>query len=311
MIVICIIAVIAGAALAFWFGCMWYKQNKRMQELIVQIDHFQIHGKEPLQETLQEGIFANLNNQIARLEEQFCFYQSRGIKREEEMIHFVENMTHQMNNAVTALQIQLDLLQFREDFAESESYQKSQACLEQLKQDIDRILKASQLAEGKIRMVYEKLELREELMVCISRLHPIAAEREVAVRLEQGKNVWLQGDAFWLSQAFENILKNAIEHSRENQMVQIRLDDSGREVHIRVEDEGDGILQEDLPELFTRFSRGSAAKAGYGIGLAMAKDIIEAHHGTLTAGNRQKGGAWFEAAIPVLNGSKTYIHSEK
>ena len=70
-----------------------------------------------------------------------------------------------------------------------------------------------------------------------------------------------------------------------------------------------GIPPEEFPLLFQRFTRGTVSKTGYGIGLSMARDIVEAHHGTLTGSNGKTGGACFSMTLPVLEGSQTYICS--
>lgn len=75
---------------------------------------------------------------------------------------------------------------------------------------------------------------------------------------------------------------------------------------IRVEDSGNGITEQELDNLFRRFYRGSGNKAGYGIGLSMAKDIVEAHHGSIQAGNNIDKGAWFEIRLLCLDGADIY-----
>lgn len=284
-----------------------YVQRRKLRELTEQLEHFLQYPDCPLSETLEEGILANLGNQISRLEQQFLHQTLLSNRREKQVTRFVENMAHQMNNAVTALQIQLDLLRLRTLPEESAALEKTQLCMERLAAEIDRILKSSQLAAGKICMNFESLEAGEILESCISRLQAFAASRGVTVHYERGKKMNLSGDCFWLSQALENIIKNAVEHTKEGSTVAVFLYDETRFVRIRVEDEGDGIPSQMQGELFERFGRRSETKTGYGIGLSMAKDIIDAHHGTLTAGNRVGQGAWFEILLPVLEGEKPYL----
>ena len=174
------------------------------------------------------------------------------------------------------------------------------------KTEIDRILKSSQLASGKIHMIYEPLDLENEVKNCMKKIAPLAEQKGVDLKLDCKKTCTLSGDPFWLSQAVENIIKNAVEHTAQNSRVFITIIDEKRTAVIRIEDEGEGIPVEQQTELFVRFSRGTGEKAGYGIGLSMAFDIVKAHHGTLTAGNREQGGAWFEISIPVLEGTGTY-----
>lgn len=301
IVLLCIAVAAASVILALLAICR--NVQKRHKESSEQIEHFLLYAENPLPETLREGELANLNNQISRLEQQFLYQRAQSVRREEELTRFVENMAHQMKNAVTALQIQLDLLTARLP-EERPTIEKSQACLERLTGEIDRILKSSQLAAGKVPMEFEPLELGAELDACVQRMRPLAEQKRVSLS-RQGE-AGLFGDSFWLSQSFDNLLKNAIEHTPEHTAVTVQILDEGSRIKIRIEDEGPGILPGELPELFARFHRGSEGKAGYGIGLSMAKDVIEAHHGTLTAGNRESGGARFEIQLPRIDGAKTY-----
>lgn len=304
MEILCLCIGAAGLAVGVLFWQARKKEKKRLLELTGQTEHFLLYGEAFLPETLDEGVFANLNNQVSRLEQQLLYQRAQSRQREGEMARFVENMAHQMKNAVTALQIQLDLLTVRLPAEERGSIEKSQACLERLTGEIDRILKSSQLAAGKITMEFEPIDLRAEINACIERLKPLAESRRAALDVEGQARI--SADSFWLAQALENLLKNAIEHTAEGAAVHVRITDQKSLVKIRIEDEGPGIPPEELPELFTRFHRGSAQKAGYGIGLSMAKDIIDAHHGTLSAGNREKTGARFEICLPRIDGAETY-----
>lgn len=296
---------LAGTFAALYALWRLRRQQRRMETLTEQIESFLLYPK-PLLENLDEGAPANLENQVARLEEELLHQQRLDLRREAQMTAFVENMAHQMKNALTALQIQLDLLQLHIAPEQRETLQKSQNCMERLTGEIDRILKSSQLAAGKIRMSFEPRDLRQLISLSVEQLQPIIDSRGVSVEIAGEKMPMLSADAFWLLQALENVIKNAVEHTASGTTVKISLTDEGRNVRILVEDEGTGIPKEELPELFERFHRGSTAKAGYGIGLSMARDIIAAHHGTLSAGNRETCGAWFELRLPVLEGVRPY-----
>lgn len=99
---------------------------------------------------------------------------------------------------------------------------------------------------------------------------------------------------------------NAIEHTDAGGYVSISVTKSNSLIIIRVEDSGNGIAEQELDNLFRRFYRGSGNKAGYGIGLSMAKDIVEAHHGIIQAGNNIDKGAWFEIRLLCLDGADIY-----
>ena len=282
-------------------------QERKLIKLQEQMNRFLIYYKDPLEENLDEGKLANFYNELAKIEQQLLLEHRKEDSREQEFSNFVENIAHQMMNAVTALQIQIDLLHLSEEKSRQEkNLEKAQFCIERMKTEIDRILKSSQLASGKIHMIYEPLDLENEVRNCMKKIAPLAEQKGVDLKLDCKKTCTLSGDPFWLSQAVENIIKNAVEHTAQNSRVFITIIDEKRTAVIRIEDEGERSPVEQQTELFVRFSRGTGEKAGYGIGLSMAFDIVKAHHGTLTAGNREQGGAWFEISIPVLEGTGTY-----
>ena len=282
-------------------------RKKQMKSLTEQIEHFLLYEDEPLPESLSEGSAANLQNLISRLEQQLLVERKAAHHQERQTVRFVENMAHQMKNALTALQIQLDILALNVPDGMGAALGKSQSYMNRLTDEIDKILKSSQLAEGKIRMAFESIDLRRELAACRARLIAIADARNVTIKIDGPETLPLPADPFWLPQALENVIKNAVEHTAPGSTVTVSYSDEMRDIHIQIMDEGSGIPPKELVTLFERFCRGETSKAGYGIGLSMAKDIITAHHGTISARNREGRGALFEIVLPVLNGAKTYV----
>lgn len=300
--------IIASAGLLCCGVLLWRQKQwkKRLDRFTAQIEHFILYPQEPPRESLSEGTVANLYNQIAKLEQMLFLEQSKAKRQERQMTRFIENMAHQMKNALTALQMQLDMLEFHISAETRSTLQKSQACMNRLTGEIDKILKSSQLAEGKISMAFEPIDLREEISACRERLLPIANTRNVTIKIEGQEKLILSADPFWLSQALENVIKNAVEHTAHGSAVTVSYFDERQNVRIQITDKGAGIPPEELVTLFERFHRGETTKAGYGIGLSMARDIILAHHGTISTRNREEQGAVFEIVLPVLEGTSPY-----
>lgn len=282
------------------------RRRRRMDRLTAQIEHFLLYMREPLEESLSEGSAINLRNQISRLEQSLLLQREAARRQEKQTIRFVENMAHQMNNALTALQIQLDMLELYAQDGAPDPLRKSQACMKRLADEMDTILKSSQLAEGKISMAFEAVDLPEELAACRERLGAVAEARGVSVKLEGPERLFLSADPFWLSQALENVIKNAVEHTAPHSEVTVAYADEGRKIRVQVMDQGAGIPPDELGRLFERYHRGETNKAGYGIGLSMAKDVIDRHHGTISVRNREERGAVFEIVLPVLEGALPY-----
>lgn len=225
------------AAVAVW---KMMDQERKLIKLQEQMNRFLIYYKDPLEENLDEGKLANFYNELAKMEQQLLLEHRKEDSREQEFSNFVENIAHQMMNAVTALQIQIDLLQLSaENSRQGKNLEKAQFCIERMKTEIDRILKSSQLASGKIHMIYEPLDLENEVRNCMKKIAPLAEQKGVDLKLDCKETCTLSGDPFWLSQAVENIIKNAVEHTAQNSGVQITVADEKRTVVIRIEDEGE------------------------------------------------------------------------
>lgn len=92
-----------------------------------------------------------------------------------------------------------------------------------------------------------------------------------------------------------NLLKNCMEHTPPGGCVYCQYEQNPLYTQIMIWDLGEGFVKEDIPHLFERFYRGqNAANGGIGIGLALAKEIVESQNGTIRAENRAEGGACFE-----------------
>lgn len=276
--------------------------HKQIQKLTEEINHFLLY-QESHPETLKEGLLYNLTNQIRKLEEQLLYEKQFSHKRETEMTQFIENMAHQIKTALTVLQIRLDLAQTK---SSSSDLTKSQASLERLTAEIERVLKSSQLASGKINMDFTTFNYPDCIQRCIHSLTSIAEKKKVSFKCQLPAQCMISADSFWLSQAIENLLKNAIEHTPSGTSVQVTLEESDRNVLLTISDSGKGIPIQELPLIFLRFHRGNISKSGYGIGLSMAQDIVKAHHGTLSARNLPEKGSSFLLSFPLFLDGKIY-----
>ena len=119
---------------------------------------------------------------------------------------------------------------------------------------------------------------------------------------EAADSLWVRGDPDRLHQALAILVDNALCHTSDADAVTVSGRVAGDEVVLTVSDDGPGVAAEDLPHIFDRFyraDRGLSRPGGSGLGLPIAKAIVEAHHGHLTAYNRPDGGAAFEIRLPL------------
>lgn len=147
----------------------------------------------------------------------------------------------------------------------------------------------------------ERLDLRQVVRETVDAVRPQIAARRQRLELELPGPLWVDGDWVRLQQVLSNLLLNAVKFTPEGGAMAIRLIKSDGLVHVIVSDTGDGIPAALLPRLFERFvTAGPQAARGMGVGLAVARELVERHGGTIRATSRGAGhGSEFAVSLPV------------
>ena len=169
---------------------------------------------------------------------------------------------------------------------------------------IDDMLDVSRIVLGKFNVDLRPIHLAEVVEAAVTNARPDAAERGVRLtsEIEAAEDV-VAADATRLQQVIGNILSNAIKFTPPGKQVDLRLQRSDAKIRIAVRDEGEGIDPTFLPHVFERLRQGDGAtkRTGLGLGLAIARHIIELHQGNITAESAGIGkGATFTITLPVV-----------
>ena len=160
---------------------------------------------------------------------------------------------------------------------------------------VDELLDISKIDMGRQRLTLSEMDVRELLYDSIRAVEPAAAASGITIAPDFPEEpVMVSCDDTRLRRAVTNILSNGVRYARSELRLTCRTDK--RNATIRIQDDGDGIAEEDLPHIFDRFYMGRSGKSG--IGLALTKEIIHLHKGTIRAYNGDSG-AVFEISIPV------------
>jgi len=160
---------------------------------------------------------------------------------------------------------------------------------------VDELLDISKIDMGRQPLTLSEMDVRELLYDSIRAVEPAAAAGGIAIVPDFPEEpVMVSCDDTRLRRAVTNILSNGVRYAHSQLHLTCRTEK--RHVTIRIQDDGDGIAAEDLPHIFDRFYMGKNGKSG--IGLALTKEIIHLHKGTIRAYNGD-GGAVFEISIPV------------
>lgn len=160
---------------------------------------------------------------------------------------------------------------------------------------VDELLDISKIDMGRQPLTLSEMDVRELLYDSIRAVEPAVSAGGIAIVPDFPEEpVMVSCDDTRLRRAVTNILSNGVRYARSELRLTCRADK--RHVTIRIQDDGDGIAEADLPHIFERFYMGKSGKSG--IGLALTREIIHLHKGTIRAYNGD-GGAVFEITIPV------------
>ncbi len=169
---------------------------------------------------------------------------------------------------------------------------------------IDELLDMSRIVSGKLQIEPQRMALGPVIEAAVATVRPAATAKGVAfnVRLPQPGPAVL-GDASRLQQVFWNLLSNAVKFTPKGGQVDVELLEEGDDVRVRVADSGQGIAPEFLPHVFERFRQADSSitrrHGGLGIGLAIVRQLVDLHGGTVRAESAGVDrGALFEVSLP-------------
>ena len=222
------------------------------------------------------------------------FRFGRDIEKEAERQQtFFQNASHELKTPLMAIQGYAEGIQA----GVTDTGSAAEVILEEsdrMTELVDELLDISKIDMGRQQLTLSEMDIRELLYDSIRAVEPTAAGGIAIVPDFPETPVIVNCDDTRLRRAITNILSNGIRYARSELRLTCRTDK--RHVTIRIQDDGDGIAEEDLPHIFDRFYMGKSGKSG--IGLALTKEIIHLHKGTIRAYNGDSG-AVFEISIPV------------
>lgn len=211
----------------------------------------------------------------------------------------ISDISHQLKTPLSTLVVYNDLMLDNiamEPAQRQEFLVLGRQQLHRLEWLIQSLLKMARLEAGSIQFKREPVMLRAVADEAALALGAMADEAGVIVTIaENHPDACYQGDGAWLAEAAINILKNAIEHSKPGGAVEITLDQTALTASMLIADHGEGIDSGDLPHIFERFYRSASTVKpnSIGIGLAMAKAIVDGQGGSITVRSRKGHGSEF------------------
>jgi len=234
-----------------------------------------------------------LNSTFARLEAAFA--QQR---------QFTSDAAHELRTPITVMLTQTQTALNRERGA-AEYRAKVEACqraAQRMRRLMESLLVLARLDAGQESLRRLPFDLWKTVNECVELVTPLAEARGLKIHCA-APALPCVGDAERMGQAVTNLLDNSIEYNRPSGEVRVTGEKQGGTVVLKVSNSGPGIAAEDLPRIFERFYRADKARSGggghTGLGLAIAKAIVEAHGGTLEAASQPGEGATFTVRLPA------------
>jgi PAS domain S-box-containing protein len=172
------------------------------------------------------------------------------------------------------------------------------------RQIIEDLLDVSRIVTGKLRISTQPVDLLLVIHAAIDAVRPAAEAKEINIVTHvEAPDVIVRADIERLQQVFWNLLANAVKFTPAGGAVDVYLERNDSLAEIRIEDTGPGVPADFLPRIFERFSQadGSSTRkhGGLGLGLAIVRHLVELHGGTVSAANREKGGAILTVKLPA------------
>ena len=178
---------------------------------------------------------------------------------------------------------------------------------QRLIQQISMLLDLSKMEAGMMEYHIASADLKRLADGSINKMRWLAESKRVPVLIHApASRVWVPMDAVRIEQVLDNLLANALKFSPEGAAVHVRIepDPPAGGIRVAVDDAGPGIAPEDLPHIFNRFyqgrRQGTHKVAGSGVGLALAKKIVEAHHGRIWVDSKEGKGTVVQFVLPVM-----------
>lgn len=269
-----------------------YKKNKKIKNLSTYMNNILNNNYSLDIRDYEEGNLSNLKNDIYKMTVKLKEQSDLSQKEKKYLEEVLSDISHQLKTPLTSMYVINDVLLSDKKIDDSKKQEfliKNRKELERIEWLVTSLLKMSRLDSGSEKIIPKETKLDDLIRKTVTPLEiPIELKNQHLI-LDYDKNIKLNIDLNWTTEALINILKNAHEHTKENGTIQIKVKDTVIYTEIEIIDTGEGISTTDLPHIFERFYKGKTNKESIGIGLNMAKKIINLEKGDIKVISNSNG----------------------
>lgn len=286
---------IASLSIFMRYVLIQEKELKEINEYIKEINNKNYSLKI---EDNKDGELSRLRNELYKTTVILREAAENSEEKKEKLSIAIADISHQLKTPLISIRIMLDNIsdnpdmpqEIREDFIQDISKQ-----VEHMSSLVISLLKTAKFDAGTIKMENEEIDAKKLIDSVINNLAILIEIKEIEVITKIDEKAIFIADYKWQQEALTNILKNAIEHSQPKSNIYIIVENTSIFLKIKIKDEGQGIEQKDLKHIFERFYRAkNCNEDSIGIGLSLAKTIIEQNNGYIKATSEVGKGTLFE-----------------
>lgn len=274
-----------------------YKKDNKIKEITNYIEEINRKNYSLKIDTNTEDELSILQNELYKVTIMLKEQAENSMQDKLSLKDSLADISHQLKTPLTSISIMLDNILDDEDMDDNirnEFIRDIRSEIQNINVLVNSILKLSKFDTNTITLNKKEEELKNIFEECKKNLLPICDLRNVNIQIENKDKIFLNCDKGWLKEAFMNILKNCVEHSYNGGIVQVLFEENKLYKKITIQDRGTGISPKDLPHIFERFYKGENSSAGsIGIGLALAKAIIEKNDGCISVTSEEGKGTTF------------------
>jgi signal transduction histidine kinase len=282
----------AGSFLFLAVFITWRKKEElRIQTMAEALEKINSGSPDLVLEAGKDS-FSKLQDEIYKTVTMMHQTRESALEEKQNFAENLSNIAHQLKTPVTAISLSAQMMETHPDKNYPAQIQKQIKRLIHLEESL---LLLSRLDAGTLFLEKEAVDVFTVLTLAADNLQEVFSEADVSLNIPEAGEVEITADLDWTMEAVMNLLKNCMEYSPAGGTVHCSYGQNELYTEILIWDEGKGFQREDIPHLFERFYCGqNAKKSGIGIGLSLAREIIERQNGTIRASNIPDGGGCFE-----------------
>ena len=273
------------------------KKDKEINEITKYIEEINRKNYKLNIDEMSEDELSILKNEVYKTTIMLKEAAENSNKEKLQLKNSLSDISHQLKTPLTSILIILDNLiddpdmekVVREDFIRNIKMETTNISF-----FVQAILKLSKLDTNTVDFIEEKTYIKDIVDEVVKNLSILCDLRNIKIITTYKENAQITCDFRWQVEAFSNLIKNCIEHSKDNSNILLEVDENNVYTQVVIRDNGTGIDKEDLPHIFERFYKGKNSSCeSCGIGLSLAKAIIEKSNGNIYVESKIGKGSTF------------------